>query len=219
MCMAYALRRFDFSIMARDSFVFYRSFFEAIQCMPSEVQAEIYPALVDYALNGTKPDALSDIARGVFLLVKPIIDANNARAEGGSKGKKYGRLGGRPKKDKAVSAAVSSSATELPASPAPYTLSLEQEVSDMLADRSWNEPVCMQFHLTPDELSARMDAFLTHCRCEYDGKPHKDFNDAKRHFCSWMRKKYPQAEVDQKADDQLPPPSYEFNGGFGGQDV
>ena len=38
--------------MARDSFIFYRSFLEAIKCMPSEVQAEIYPAIVEYALNG-----------------------------------------------------------------------------------------------------------------------------------------------------------------------
>ena len=35
--------------MARDSFIFYRSFLESIKCMPSEVQAEIYPAIVEYA--------------------------------------------------------------------------------------------------------------------------------------------------------------------------
>ena len=74
--------------MERDSFIFYRSFLEAIKCMPSEVQAEIYPAIVEYALNGKEPKGLSDIAKGVFILIKPVMDANNARSEGGKKGKK-----------------------------------------------------------------------------------------------------------------------------------
>lgn len=91
--------------MARDSFIFYRSFLEAIKCMPSEVQAEIYPAIVEYALNGKEPKGLSDIAKGVFILIKPVMDANNARSEGGKKGKKFGKLGGRPAKDRAVSSA------------------------------------------------------------------------------------------------------------------
>ena len=204
--------------MQRDSFVFYRSFYEALSLMPAEVQVEVYPAIVEYALNGKEPRGLSDIARGVFLLVKPNVDASNTRYENGKKCARYGKLGGRPpKKGK-----TASSAKDQPSKPKPdtdYDLTLEQEIADMKGDRSWNEPVCMQFHLTSDELSARMDAFLTHCRCEYEGKPHKDYSDAKRHFCSWMRKKYPQAEAEQKADDQLPLPSYDFNGGFGGQDV
>lgn len=50
--------------MARDSFVFYRSFFEAIKRMPIEVQTEVYPALIEYALDGNEPKGLSDIAQG-----------------------------------------------------------------------------------------------------------------------------------------------------------
>ena len=87
----------------------------------------------------------------------------------------------------------------------------------MKADRTWNEPVCMQFHLDADELAKRLDAFHNHCKCENDGKSHSDINDAKRHFCSWMRKAY--APVEHDSDAELPPPSYEFNGGFGGQDI
>ena len=40
--------------MDRESFIFYRSFYEAIKCMPQDVQAEIYPAICEYALFGTK---------------------------------------------------------------------------------------------------------------------------------------------------------------------
>lgn len=76
--------------MARDSFVFYRSFFEAIKRMPIEVQTEVYPALIEYALDSKEPKGLSDIAQGVFILVKPNIDASIARKENG---KKFGKLG------------------------------------------------------------------------------------------------------------------------------
>lgn len=199
--------------MARDSFVFYRSFFEAIKRMPIEVQTEVYPALIEYALDSKEPKGLSDIAQGVFILVKPNIDASIARKENG---KKFGKLGGRPpKKGKTASSAKSKG--EAPTPPSDNSLSLEQEIDQMKADRTWNEPVCMQFHLDADELAKRLDAFHNHCKCENDGKPHSNFNDAKRHFCSWMRKAY--APVEHDSDAELPPPSYEFNGGFGGQDI
>lgn len=197
--------------MARDRFVFYRNFFEAISLMPPEVQAEVYPALVEYALNGKEPKGLTDIAKGVFILIKPNIDASITRYENGKKCAKYGKFGGRPAKERKTA-----SSAELPSNPE-YTLSFEEEIEQMRSDRSWNEPVCMKFHLSPDDLSKRLSDFLTHCKSEYVGKSHSDINDAKRHFCSWMRKAY--APVEHDSDAELPPPSYEFNGGFGGQDI
>ncbi len=183
--------------------------------MPPEVQTEVYPAIVEYALDGKEPKGLSDIAQGVFILVKPNIDASITRYENGKKCAQFGKLGGRPKKGKTASSAKAKG--EVPAPPSDYTLTLQQEIDQMKADRTWNEPVCMQFHLDADELAKRLDAFHNHCKCENDGKPHSNFNDAKRHFCSWMRKAY--APVEHDSDAELPPPSYEFNGGFGGQDI
>lgn len=198
----------------RDCFLFYRSFFDAVSLMPTEIQAEVYPAIIEYALDGKVPKQLSDIAKGVFILVKPNIDATIARKENGRKGAKYGKLGGRPqKKDKAPSPGKASEDT--PAPKPGYTLTLQQEIDQMLADRTWNEPVCMQFRITADDLSKRLAGFHNHCQCEYDGKPHKDINDAKRHFISWMRKVYAPVKEDKKPEQ----PSYEFNGGFGGQDT
>ncbi|WP_417149834.1 DUF6291 domain-containing protein [Prevotellamassilia timonensis] len=199
--------------MARDSFVFYRSFFEAISLMPPEVQAEVYPALVEYALNGKESKGLSDIAQGVFILVKPNIDASITRIENG---KKFGKLGGRPTK-KGNTASSAKLKADIPTPPTTYTLTLQQEIEQMKTDHTWNEPVCMQFHISADELAKRLDTFHNHCKCENDGKAHSNINDAKRHFCSWMRKAYTQVEHD--SDTELPPPSYEFNGGFGGQDI
>lgn len=188
--------------MARDSFVFYRSFFESLRLMPPEVQAEVYPAIVEYGLNGKEPKGLSDIARGVFILIKPNIDATIARKENG---KRFGKLGGRPKKDNTTP------------SPTPNkdTLTLEQEISEMQTDQQWSETICMQFHITHNDLPQRLEAFRNFCKC--NDKSHESLSDAKRHFYNWMLKAYPQKEF--KELDQLPPPSYEFNGGFDSQDV
>ncbi len=203
--------------MAQDSFVFYRSFFEAIKRMPIEVQAEVYPALIEYALDGKEPKGLSNIAQGVFILVKPNIDACTARYENGKKCAQFGKLGGRPKKGDAASSAKSKG--DVPTPPSDYTLTLQQEIEQMKAERTWNEPVCMQFHISTDDFNKRLDAFLNHCQCAYEGKPHKNLGDAKRHFMSWSRKAYAPVENEHENNAELPPPSYEFNGGFGGQDI
>ena len=70
----------------RDSFVFYRSFFEAIEIQPKNVQADIYAAIFDYVFNNKLPEGLTSIAQSMFILIKPQIDANNQRYENGKKG-------------------------------------------------------------------------------------------------------------------------------------
>jgi hypothetical protein len=74
----------------RDSFVFYRSFYDAIKDLPRDVQGEIYTAIMEYSLYGKEAENLKPIARSVFTLMKPQIDVNNKRFENGKKG-------GRPK--------------------------------------------------------------------------------------------------------------------------
>lgn len=70
--------------MARDSFVFYRSFLDGLNAIPKKDRLACYEAIVNYALNG---DELKDgVAAGVLNLVKPIIDANARKAEAGRKG-------------------------------------------------------------------------------------------------------------------------------------
>ena len=71
----------------KESFVFYRSFYEAIKEIPLEEQGVVYNAIYGYALDGIEPE-LSGIAKAIFLLVKPQIDANNNRYENGKKGGK-----------------------------------------------------------------------------------------------------------------------------------
>lgn len=84
----------------KNSFVFYRSFYEAIEDLDDATQLEIYKAIAAYSLNGEVPD-LSGFSKTVFTLVKPQLDANNKRYENGKKGAEHGKKGGRPRKEQA----------------------------------------------------------------------------------------------------------------------
>ena len=66
----------------RDSFIIYRSFYEAISDLPKENQAEIWEAICEYSLN-FKDVELTGINATVFKLIKPQLDANNKRFENG----------------------------------------------------------------------------------------------------------------------------------------
>ena len=70
----------------RESFVFYRSFYESAKHLPLEVQCEVYNAIMEYSLNGNLPTELSTIANSIFILIKPQIDKNNKRYENGKNG-------------------------------------------------------------------------------------------------------------------------------------
>lgn len=70
----------------RDSFIFYRSFYEAIKDLPRDVQGEVLTAIIEYGLNGATTEDLKPIARGLFSLIKPILDSNNKRYENGCRG-------------------------------------------------------------------------------------------------------------------------------------
>lgn len=70
----------------RDTFIFYRSFFEAIKELPAVNQAELFSAICSYSLDQKAPE-LTGVSKTVWILVKPILDANNKRFENGSKPK------------------------------------------------------------------------------------------------------------------------------------
>jgi hypothetical protein len=92
-----------FYIFMRESFVFYRSFYDAIKGLPLEQQAKIYNAISEYCFYQKQPK-LDKISQSFFTLIKPQLDASNKRWEqcviNGKKGAEYGKLGGRPKKEK-----------------------------------------------------------------------------------------------------------------------
>ena len=76
----------------RNSFIFYRSFYESIKDLPRDIQGEIYTAIMEYGLNGNGTDNLKPVARSIFTLIKPIMDSNEKRYKNGCNG-------GRPRKE------------------------------------------------------------------------------------------------------------------------
>lgn len=72
----------------RETAVFYKSFFDAIETQPVEIQAEIYHMAFNYAFNGVEPNSeeCSSVALALFMLMRPQVDANNKKYENGKKG-------------------------------------------------------------------------------------------------------------------------------------
>lgn len=73
--------------MTRESMVFYRSFFEAVNALPEAERLKAITDILEYGLNGKAPETCAGI------MAKPLIDRNNKRYENG-------RKGGRPPKPK-----------------------------------------------------------------------------------------------------------------------
>ena len=96
--------------MANDSFVFYRSFYEATKILNDAQVVSFLRILCSYALDGEEPnlDQCDKEVRILYLLIKPQIDANERKREKGKygilgkefgeRGKMFGKMGGRPPK-------------------------------------------------------------------------------------------------------------------------
>lgn len=83
----------------QDSMIFYKSFFDAINNVDDKgVQLQVYKAIFEFSLLEQEPK-LEGLAYTLFILIKPQLKANLKRREDGAKGKEYGKLGGRPKKN------------------------------------------------------------------------------------------------------------------------
>lgn len=75
--------------MERESFVFYKSFFEAIKELKEKDRLKVYDAICEYALNGNESE-LKGIPKAIVEMAKPVIDSSNnkykACIENGKKG-------------------------------------------------------------------------------------------------------------------------------------
>ena len=71
----------------RDSFIFYRSFYESIKEIPEGEQLKVYKAITEYALNQNEVE-LTGIAKAIFTLIKPQLDANYQKFLNGKKAKR-----------------------------------------------------------------------------------------------------------------------------------
>lgn len=189
--------------MQRDSFIFYRSFYDAIIGLPKDIQLEVLTAVIEYALLGRLPENLKPVAKGMFTLIKPNIDVNTARFENGKKG---GRR---------------SSSVKRPDAPEPYSLTFNQEVEHMKADEQWRDTICSDFRITPEEYDHRLSRFLDQCKSDIKRKGknrHDSIDDCHSHLRYWMTKAYPNTSTSVSAtiDDTIPFPDVTTD--FGGLD-
>ena len=72
--------------MERDSFVFYRGWWEAIKDLPRAIQGEVRTAIIEYGLDGVTTESLKPITTALLAMAKTQIDANNRRRHNGQKG-------------------------------------------------------------------------------------------------------------------------------------
>lgn len=70
----------------RDGFIFYRSFWESLRPCPDDVRLKLYDAITDFGLNFRKPEGLEGLAKIMFTLIEPQIEANNRKYADGKKG-------------------------------------------------------------------------------------------------------------------------------------
>ena len=70
--------------LMKESFVFYKSFFEALQDLKDKDRLKVYDAICELALND-RDAKLSGLPKTIFTLIKPQILANTKRYEKGKK--------------------------------------------------------------------------------------------------------------------------------------
>lgn len=63
--------------MARDSFIFYREYKEAINDLKDKQKLEFYECITDYALYGILPDNTSTVIKSIFIIIKDKLDKTN----------------------------------------------------------------------------------------------------------------------------------------------
>lgn len=67
--------------------IFYRSFYESLEGMTATTKAEVYDAIFRYGLDFKEPEINDAMAKSLFTLIKPQIDANVKRYNNGKQPK------------------------------------------------------------------------------------------------------------------------------------
>lgn len=70
----------------RESFVFYRSFFDVISTLEDGQKCKLLDMICELGLNRKSIDPQDKLLNQLFMLIRPQIDANYRKAIGGKKG-------------------------------------------------------------------------------------------------------------------------------------
>lgn len=69
----------------RESFIFYKSFYDSIKELDPKDQVQIYNAIFEHQFYGSEVE-LNSVCKSIFKLIIPLLEANNKRYENGKKG-------------------------------------------------------------------------------------------------------------------------------------
>ena len=79
----------------RDSYIYYRSFEEALLSLPDKEELILRRAISAFSMDFKEPK-LKGLSKTIWTLIRPQLEANNKRFINGSKGGEHGYKGGRP---------------------------------------------------------------------------------------------------------------------------
>jgi len=71
-----------------NGFTFFHSFYEAAQGLKEKDRLQFYEAIINYSITGEELELcdVSDVAKAMFLLVKPVLDKSREKSRSGKKG-------------------------------------------------------------------------------------------------------------------------------------
>lgn len=70
----------------REAFLFFRSFYEALEQLPKEAQLPVYRAICQLALDGELLEPLEGTSAAVFTLIRPVLEKGMKKALAGRLG-------------------------------------------------------------------------------------------------------------------------------------
>lgn len=193
----------------RDSFIFYRSFYEAIKNLPRDIQGEIYTAIMEYSLYGNETENLKPVARSIFTLIKPQIDVNNKRFNNGCKG-------GRPKGDSQTKTKEKPKQNQTKTKEKPNDNVNDNDIKEISLERDKEKPDSAKLYppeeigrllaedagwlqFQPENIYRQAKATVSEdkvlefigdyvCKLKAEGVNYKSLEDAKIHFANWIVK-------------------------------
>lgn len=71
----------DVEIPARDGFIFYKTFYDALSSMKPMSRLHLYDAIMRYALYAEEPTNLNTEQIRIFTLIQPQLDANERKRQ------------------------------------------------------------------------------------------------------------------------------------------
>jgi hypothetical protein len=168
----------------RDSMIIYRSFYEAIKGLPKEDQAEVWNAVYSYALDFVEVE-LEGMAKVVFTLIKPQLDANIAKYKNGLKEKQ--KKSKTEAKDKQIISKPEGNVND--------NVNDNENQNDIQShndilrklwyNKMWLESLAMLWKKEVKEVQEHINKFRLECILKEDYKTSE--KDAKEHFVNWTK--------------------------------